>query len=366
MENLAYLHLAFANEDEETTELISLSSLLKKAAAPNWQLFSSNAWKYMIPLALTISILNNVSSVFALEKVNQSAAVKNLEQNWISQITTENNGDSVNNLEQNLTSQITAKNNGDSVNNVEQNSTSQMEITNDQIISTAPITPRTPNNIISVSNKRKNPNLFVKGDEGADVKVLQERLKIAGFYYGNSTGIFGPITQEAVKRFQKAYNLTVDGVVGKSTLAKLPAVNDENEITTTSQKSDNRDILSLGDRGEAVRVLQEHLIKAGFLQNQPNGYYGSNTVDAVNRFQKQHQLETNGMAGQTTRAKLYSLVKNSAKSDFTTLEIQRRLQEKGFYKGQINGMMASDTKKAISRAQEFYGISLKDIKSGSF
>ena len=326
MENLAYLHLAFANEDEETTELISLSSLLKKATAPNWQLFSSNAWKYMIPLALTISILNNVSSVFALEKVNQGAVV--------------------NNLEQNLTSQI--------------------EITNDQIISTAPITPTTPNNIISVSNKRKNPNLFVKGDEGADVKVLQERLKIAGFYYGNSTGIFGPITEEAVKRFQKAYNLTVDGVVGKSTLAKLPAVNNENEITTTSQKSDNRDTLSLGDRGEAVRVLQEHLIKAGFLQNQPNGYYGSNTVDAVNRFQKQHQLETNGMAGQTTRAKLYSLVKNSTKNDFTTLEIQLRLHEKGFYKGQINGMMASDTKKAISRAQEFYGISLKDVKSGSF
>jgi peptidoglycan hydrolase-like protein with peptidoglycan-binding domain len=299
---------------------------LKKAVAPNWQLFSSSAWKYMIPLALTISILNNVSSVFALETINQSAAV----------------------------------------NNLSQNGSSQIETTNNQIISTAPITPTTPNNIISVSNKRKSPSCLAKGDEGADVKVLQERLKIAGFYYGNSTGIFGPITQEAVKRFQKAYNLTIDGIVGKATSAKLPAVIDENNITTTSQKSDNRDTLSVGDRGEAVRILQEQLIKAGFLKNQPNGYYGSNTVDAVNRFQKQHQIEINGMAGQTTRAKLYSLVKTSAKNDFTTLEIQRRLHEKGFYKGQINGMMASDTKKAISRAQEFYGISLKDVKSGSF
>ena len=320
MENLAYLHLAFANQDEETTELISLSSLFKTTAAPNWQLFSSSAWKYMIPLALTISILNSVSSVFALEKNDNAATVNSLRQNEISQIKTANN----------------------------------------QVISTAPITPTTPNNIISVNNKRKDPNLLSKGDEGADVKVLQERLKIAGFYYGNSTGIFGPITHEAVKRFQKAYQLTVDGVVGKSTLAKLPAVTDENQ-TTTSQKSDNRDILSLGDRGEAVRILQEHLIAAGFLKNQPNGYYGSNTVDAVKRFQKQQKLEINGLAGQTTRSKLYSLVKNSAKSDFTTLEIQRRLQEKGFYKGQINGMMADDTKKAISRAQEFYGISLKDI-----
>ncbi|BAZ84175.1 peptidoglycan-binding domain-containing protein [Dolichospermum compactum] len=333
MENLAYLHLAFANQDEETTELISLSSLFKTAATPNWQLFSGSAWKYMIPVALTVSILNNVSSVFALEKNDNAATVNHLEQNWISQVET---------------------------NNLEQNEISQIETTNNQIISTAPITTTTPNNIISVSNKRKNPNLLSKGDEGADVKVLQERLKIAGFYYGNSTGIFGPITQEAVKRFQKAYQLTVDGVVGKSTLAKLPAVTDENQ-TTTSQKSDHPDILSLGDRGEAVRILQEQLITAGFLQNQPNGYYGSNTVDAVKRFQKQYKLEINGLAGQTTRSKLHSLVKNSTKSDFTTLEIQRRLQKKGFYKGQINGMMASDTKKAISRAQEFYGISLKDI-----
>ena len=325
MENLAYLHLAFANQDEETTELISLSSLFKTTAPPNWQLFSSSAWKYMIPLALTISILNSVSSVFALEKNDNAATVNSLQQNEISQIKTANN----------------------------------------QVISTAPITPTISNNIISVNNKRKDPNLLSKGDEGADVKVLQERLKIAGFYYGNSTGIFGPITHEAVKRFQKAYQLTVDGVVGKSTLAKLPDVTDENQ-TTTSQKLDHPDILSLGDRGEAVRILQAQLITAGFLQNQPNGYYGSNTVDAVKRFQKQHKLEINGLAGQTTRSKLHSLVKNSAKSDFTTLEIQRRLQEKGFYKGQINGMMASDTKKAISRAQEFYGISLKDVKSGSF
>ncbi len=324
METLAYLHLAFAHEDGEITELISLGSLFKKAAAPNWQLFSSQAWKYMIPLVLTLSILNSVSSVLALEKNDKGASVNNLHQNWISQI----------------------------------------EATNNNVISTAPTSSNTTNFIIPITNKRQNSNRLVKGDEGADVKDLQERLRIAGFYYGNPTGVFGPITQDAVKQFQKAYKLTVDGIVGKSTLAKLPAVIDENDITT-SQKSENQDTLSLGDRGEAVRILQEQLIKAGFLQNQPNGYYGSNTVDAVNRFQKKYKLEVNGIAGITTRSKLYSLVKNSTKSDFTTLEIQRRLHEKGFYKGQINGMMADDTKKAIHRAQEFYGISLNDLKSGS-
>ncbi|MTJ06645.1 peptidoglycan-binding protein, partial [Anabaena sp. UHCC 0204] len=246
-----------------------------------------------------------------------------------------------------------------------QNSISEIEITNNTVISTAPTTSNNTNYIIPITNKRKNPNFFTKGDEGTEVRILQQRLRIAGFYHGNPTGVFGPITEESVKRFQRAYKLTVDGIAGKSTLGKLPAIDAENG-TTAAQRLDNRDTLSLGDRGEAVRILQEQLIKAGFLQSQSNGYYGSNTVDAVTRFQKQQQLEANGMAGQTTRSKLYNLVRNSAKSDFTTLEIQRRLHEKGFYKGQINGMMANDTKKAISRAQEFYGISLQDIKNGSF
>jgi peptidoglycan hydrolase-like protein with peptidoglycan-binding domain len=94
--------------------------------------------------------------------------------------------------------------------------------------------------------------------------------------------------------------------------------------------------LSLGDRGEGVRILQEHLLKAGYLDKQPNIYYGFHKVGAVSRFQINHRLEANSIAGPTTRAKLHNLVKTSNTSDFSVLEIQRGLQEKGFYKGQIN------------------------------
>ncbi|MEY3223328.1 MAG: hypothetical protein RLZZ203_2184 [Cyanobacteriota bacterium] len=322
MENLAYLHLDFAQNQSEITEFISFGFLSKKTTPPNWQLFSGKAWKYMLPLALTVSILNSFSSVFALEQ-----------------------GNTLNNLQP-------------------QSGISQIESTSNKIISTAQTTKASTNNIIRLTNKRKNPDFLVKGDEGADVTVLQQQLKIAGFYYGNPTGVFGPITEDAVKRFQTAYQLKIDGIVGKSTLAKL-AVLDTKDGKTTA-KLNNRDTLSLGDRGEAVRILQEQLIKAGFIRNPPNGYYGPNTADAVTRFQQQYQMEVTGMAGPTTRAKLYDLVKNSPNSDFTTLEIQRRLHEKGFYKGQINGTMAEDTKKALSRAQKFYGISLSDVKNGSF
>lgn len=53
------------------------------------------------------------------------------------------------------------------------------------------------------------------GSRGDDVKTLQTRLNLI------ADGIFGPITDEAVRAFQKANKLTVDGVVGTNTWAKL-------------------------------------------------------------------------------------------------------------------------------------------------
>lgn len=53
------------------------------------------------------------------------------------------------------------------------------------------------------------------GSEGELVKKLQEKLGIEG------VGKFGPKTETAVKAWQKANGLTVDGVVGPFTLAKL-------------------------------------------------------------------------------------------------------------------------------------------------
>lgn len=141
MENLAYLHLAFAYEDSTPSELVSLSSLFNKAAAPDWKRLSGRAWKYMLPLALSLSIIGAVSSVMALEK----------------------------------------------------------------------------------------------GDQGPSVRNLQQKLKTAGFYQASVTQVYDVSTQEAVRRFQKAVGLPVDGIVGASTLQKLENWQAKKSSTTTTQ-----------------------------------------------------------------------------------------------------------------------------------
>ena len=57
------------------------------------------------------------------------------------------------------------------------------------------------------------------GSRGNDVKTLQSKLNLI------PDGIFGKITEEAVKDFQQKNNLTVDGIVGDSTWNKLNVKN---------------------------------------------------------------------------------------------------------------------------------------------
>jgi peptidoglycan hydrolase-like protein with peptidoglycan-binding domain len=53
------------------------------------------------------------------------------------------------------------------------------------------------------------------------VKQLESRLKQLGFNPGKIDGKFGSSTAKAVRRFQKAFNLQADGIVGKKTWKAL-------------------------------------------------------------------------------------------------------------------------------------------------
>ncbi len=55
------------------------------------------------------------------------------------------------------------------------------------------------------------------GSQGEDVAALQRALKALGFYTATVDGDFGPITEAAVKAFQRQAGITVDGIVGPET-----------------------------------------------------------------------------------------------------------------------------------------------------
>lgn len=72
-----------------------------------------------------------------------------------------------------------------------------------------------------------------RGSRGEDVKKLQ------GLLFLMVDGIFGPLTEEAVKEFQKANCLKVDGIVGINTWGALE------KMTSPSLKRSKRNIKEL-------------------------------------------------------------------------------------------------------------------------
>ena len=62
-----------------------------------------------------------------------------------------------------------------------------------------------------------------QGSKGDSVKALQILLMGYGYSCGSSKadGSFGPATLSAVKKYQKAKGLSVDGCVGPATWTKL-------------------------------------------------------------------------------------------------------------------------------------------------
>lgn len=63
--------------------------------------------------------------------------------------------------------------------------------------------------------------LVRRGSKGVYVMILQDALNVLGFTGSGLDGVFGAGTENAVRRFQLAYGLSVDGIVGCNTWRRI-------------------------------------------------------------------------------------------------------------------------------------------------
>ena len=68
---------------------------------------------------------------------------------------------------------------------------------------------------------RASTRILRNGDRGNLVWVLQAALTRRGFQTGSLTGVFGPITEVAVRSFQQSVGLNADGLAGPNTFEAL-------------------------------------------------------------------------------------------------------------------------------------------------
>jgi len=100
-------------------------------------------------------------------------------------------------------------------------------------------------------------------------------------------GDFGSATASAVRSFQSAHGLSVDGIVGGQTWPAL--------IVTVQQ----------GSTGSAVRAVQSQLTAHGYATT-VDGNFGSGTASSVRSFQSARGLSVDGIVGPQTWQALVS------------------------------------------------------------
>lgn len=172
-------------------------------------------------------------------------------------------------------------------------------------------------NLNKSKNLSVNENLFNfkevirVGSKGEFVKELQKLLIEKGYLSGKADGSFGPATLNAVKAFQLANGLFVDGIVGHSTNAILNSIIKISVIDNTSTSLVVKNpgnynlgttILKNGSRGEAVKELQRYLNDTLNLGLVIDGILGPKTIVVIKQWQKERGLVPDGLVGPKTKA----------------------------------------------------------------
>lgn len=125
------------------------------------------------------------------------------------------------------------------------------------------------------------------GSTGAQVKAAQWLLNDQGFEAGAVDGEFGSGTASAVRSFQSARGLSVDGVVGARTWTGLLSAG-------------SRPVVQQGASGEAVQRLQRALTAALARTVSADGIFGPGTAQAVRDYQTSRGLSADGVVGPAT------------------------------------------------------------------
>ena len=156
-----------------------------------------------------------------------------------------------------------------------------------------------------------------KGNKGAAVTELQQKLIELGYLKGTPSGTYDTDTIGAVRSFQKKNGLTSNGtadavtrqlIMSGTALGAKDTATPTVVITPSPTPTVPVPEVSLrnGDKGDDVKLVQKRLKELGYYKSSVDGKMGKGTVNALKAFQKAHGLNDDGVAGQATYAVLFS------------------------------------------------------------
>jgi len=201
------------------------------------------------------------------------------------------------------------------------------------------------------------------------VRAVQQRLVDQGFVPENqranfADGAWGANTAAAVRRFQTANGLPVNGLLDDRTGRALFGLGQTAPTVPEATAG-----LERGSRGAAVERLQDNLIRLGLMTEAQKmtgaGIFGPRTEAAVKEFQRNANLPVTGRFDAATERALNDLRSSlgrttTVRNENVTRGIQDRLVELGYLtRRQVNtgyGTFGPQTERAVREFQARNGI----------
>jgi N-acetylmuramoyl-L-alanine amidase len=165
--------------------------------------------------------------------------------------------------------------------------------------------------------------LYRRGDSGPVVAEIRAKLARLGLLADEAGDSFDDLVDRAVRGFQQARGLGVDGIVGEETYRALDEAR-----------------WRLGDRvltfvvtrpvaGDDVATLQQRLLEMGFDPGRCDGVFGRRTETALREFQRNVGLLPDGTCGPGTFKALDRLRRTVRQGDPHELRERERLLHSG-------------------------------------
>ncbi len=296
MENFAYLQL-FLVYDAPPAPLEPLVPGVRKFFAGfQGKKFSSAGLIRWFSVAVTVALLSMATQVLAYQRGDQSEAVRSIQVRLqqLGYLNTDPTGfygelteQAVNSFQRDNSLPVTGRVDPETLTAIE------------RLLRPAP-------SFGQVTQVGTTNQVLGFGDSGLQVSALQDELRQLGYLNRSATGQFDFETQQAVLRFQQAFALQQTGQVGPTTrgvldrqLGLISAAPSWQPVTPIATGN-----LKLGDRGIAVKSLQERLITAGYAIGTADGTFGPRTEEALKQFQLSFGLPPTGVASTDTRQAL--------------------------------------------------------------
>ncbi|MEC4813472.1 MAG: peptidoglycan-binding protein [Scytonema sp. PMC 1069.18] len=208
-----------------------------------------------------------------------------------------------------------------------------------------------------------------RGNTGQFVRNIQSCLKNLGYFNGPVNGNFASLTEQAVIQFQRANRLRPDGIVGSNTQQLL-----QSQCQSRNSRRSSANVSGMmrrGSSGSEVSQLQRNLQQLRYFNSGITGFFGSETEEAVMRFQQSVGILPDGVVGANTKEAIRTSLNPYQRPDTSVggtsvyplnvgstgpqvTELQRDLQQLGFFQGPTSGYYGSITRDAVRSFQQTY------------